>query len=86
MPTIRESIDPKAMHQGEWGQMVRKKLGISKDPEAVDAPPPPIIEDTEARQQDTADMLRKRKGRAAAMLTGGNAGAPQTASRTLLGG
>jgi hypothetical protein len=51
------------------------------------APAPPVLEDTSATQQQTADQLRMRKGRAAAILTGpGGAGVPQTASKTLLGG
>ena len=50
------------------------------------APAPPTIEDTDATQQDYQDMLRKRQGRAAAILTGPNgAGAPTTATKTLLG-
>lgn len=51
------------------------------------APAPPVIEDTAATQQQTADKLRMRKGRAAAILTpAGGAGTPMTASKTLLGG
>lgn len=50
------------------------------------APAPPVIEDTSATQQQYADQLRQRKGRAAAVLTGGNAGTPTTAAKTLLGG
>lgn len=48
-------------------------------------PPPPVIEDTEAKQQDEADRLRMRKGRAAANLTQGAAGVPMTAAKVLLG-
>ncbi len=58
---------------------------LPRNPGAPTAPPPPIIEDTEGRQQDTADMLRRRRGRAASVLTDGNAGVPMTASKTLLG-
>lgn len=51
------------------------------------APPPPVIEDTTATQQQYQDMLRRRQGRASAILTGpAGAGTPQTASKTLLGG
>jgi hypothetical protein len=51
------------------------------------APAPPVLEDTGAMQQQTADQLRMRKGRASAILTpAGGAGTPQTASKTLLGG
>lgn len=50
------------------------------------APAPPVIEDTYATQQQTADQLRMRKGRASAILTQGNPGTPMTASKTLLGG
>jgi len=56
-----------------------------RKPDAPGAPPPPIIEDTAGREQDTADMLRRRRGRAASVLTDGNAGVPLTASKTLLG-
>lgn len=50
------------------------------------APAPPVIEDTSATQQQTADQLRMRKGRAAAILTNGNPGTATTAAKTLLGG
>lgn len=50
------------------------------------APAPPVIEDTSAAQQQAADQLRMRKGRASAILTGGNPGTPTTAAKTLLGG
>lgn len=53
---------------------------------ATAAPPPPVIEDTAAKQQEYGDMLRRRKGRASAILTSGNSPAPVTASKTLLGG
>lgn len=49
------------------------------------APPPPVIEDTAAQEQEYKDQLRRRKGRASSILTGGNAGTPATASKTLLG-
>lgn len=50
------------------------------------APAPPVIEDTAATQQQAADRLRMRQGRASAILTQGNPGTPQTAAKTLLGG
>jgi hypothetical protein len=50
-------------------------------------PPPPVIEDTAATQQQYQDQLRKRNGRASAILTGPSGpGTPMTASKTLLGG
>ena len=56
-------------------------------PKTPAAPPPPTMEDTAAVQQQTADQLRARQGRASAILTGyGGAATPQTASKTLLGG
>lgn len=55
---------------------------------SVQAPPPPTIEDTEATKQDYADALRRRRGRAASILTDQRKGsAPvSTAAKTLLGG
>lgn len=49
--------------------------------------PPPVIEDTAGKAQDYQDALRRRKGRAAAILTdqSGKAPAPSTAPKTLLG-
>lgn len=55
-------------------------------PAATPAPPPPVIEDTSAKAQEYQDMLRKRQGRAANILTDRQASqAPQTAAKTLLG-
>jgi hypothetical protein len=51
----------------------------------AEAPPPPVIEDTAAKQQEYGDLLRRRKGRASAILTKDNSAAPVTASKTLLG-
>jgi len=78
LPSIKQSFDPHSYHKQVWRKMNPKA-------EPPNAPPPPVIEDTEARQQDEADLLRRRKGRAAAVLTGGNAGVPMTASKVLLG-
>lgn len=49
-------------------------------------PPPPTVDDTAGAQQDYADQLAKRKGRASTILTNSSSqGAPTTASKTLLG-
>ena len=54
--------------------------------QSAPAPAPPTLTDTDGAQQDYADMLRKRQGRAAAILTGPQgAGTPTTATKTLLG-
>lgn len=54
-------------------------------PKTSAAPPPPTVEDTAATQQDYADQLRRRQGRASAILT--QSGPPaQTAAKQLLGG
>ena len=55
-----------------------------KVPQAAPLPPPPVIEDTDAVQQEAYDALRRRKGRASAIVTQGPA--PATASKVLLGG
>lgn len=53
-------------------------------PAVAPPPAPPTIEDTAAKEQEQADRLRRRKGRAAAILD--KAGTvPQTASKQLLG-
>ena len=57
----------------------------SSRPKPVKAPPPPVIEDTEATQQDYADMLRRRRGRAASILSDKAPQQPQTAAKVLLG-
>jgi hypothetical protein len=54
-------------------------------PKVTAAPPPPVIEDTQAAQQDYADMLRRRQGRASSILHDKSAPAPQTAAKVLLG-
>jgi hypothetical protein len=46
-------------------------------------PPPPTIEDTSAKEQEAYDALRRRRGRAAAIVNQGPA--PMTAAKTLLG-
>lgn len=56
-------------------------------PKTQEAPPPPTIEDTAGTAQDQADMLRRRRGRASAILTDrANQQAPTTAGKALLGG
>lgn len=81
-PTVRATLDPvaatKDIHSRHKAEMDRGK------PE-IQAPPPPIIEDTEARMQDEADRLRRRRGRAASILSSQSA-PPPTAAKTLLGG
>lgn len=54
---------------------------------SVQAPPPPVVEDTDATKQDYADSLRRRRGRAASILTTkAEASQPvNTAAKTLLG-
>lgn len=54
-----------------------------KVPAQQPLPPPPVIEDTAAKQQEAYDALRRRKGRAASILSDG--ATPQTATKTLLG-
>lgn len=77
LPSVGESLNPHAFHKRKYNEM--------KAPKVAAIAPPPVIEDTAGREQDTADALRRRKGRAAAVLSGGDAGVPMTASKTLLG-
>jgi hypothetical protein len=46
-----------------------------------------VVEDTAAKAQDYQDALRRRRGRAASILTDrtGGMAAPQTAAKALLG-
>lgn len=53
-------------------------------PKAPAPAPPPVVEDTQAKQQEYGDVLRRRRGRAASILAG-QAPAPQTAAKALLG-
>ena len=55
-----------------------------KVPAAQPLPPPPVIEDTAAQEQEAYDALRRRRGRAASIVNQGPA--PQTAAKSLLGG
>jgi len=52
---------------------------------ATQPEPPPVVEDTEGGAQDYKDMLRKRRGRAASVLTKSEQPAADTAAKTLLG-
>lgn len=77
-----------------------KKLGLISDgggvPLAMPAPPAPppsredagaSVDDAAAKVQEEEDRLRRRKGRAATVLTGDQgAGLPNTAAKTLTGG
>lgn len=58
---------------------------IPPPPPIPEPPPAPTIDDaTKARENE--DALRRRKGRAATVLTGSaGAGAPRTATKALLG-
>ena len=49
------------------------------------APPPPVIEDTAGKEQEQADMLRRRRGRAASILSDRTGALPVTAAKQLLG-
>lgn len=55
-----------------------------KPPQAIDAPPPPTIEDAESSREAESARLRRRRGRAAAVVNDGSV--PMTAAKTLLGG
>jgi hypothetical protein len=56
-----------------------------KAPAMQPLPPPPVIEDTSAKEQEAYDALRRRRGRAAAILHG-DGPQPVTAAKSLLGG
>lgn len=91
-PTVKETLDPvsgardmRNLVEGKGNRSADVNPLSPKKPAAPGAPPPPIIEDVAGREQDTMDMLRRRRGRAASVLTDGNAGVPMTASKTLLG-
>ena len=85
IPNAKNAWNPDHLRTGPVGEKVHNRLGISTNKPAPTTPPPPTIEDTEGAQQDEADRLRRRKGRAAAVLTQGQAGVPQTAGKVLLG-
>lgn len=76
-------MDPGIFATRDLHYRIQKQL--NPEGPSPDAPPPPVIEDTEGRQQDEADRLRRRKGRAAAVLTNGAPGVPMTATKILLG-
>lgn len=58
-------------------------------PVPVVTAPPPVIEDTASQAENASDELRRRKGRAATILSGGNqsggTGTPSVGTKTLLG-
>lgn len=81
-PTIRQTLVPHKARQ-DIRNRVDRIMGWDVQPTAPDAPPPPVIEDTEARRQDEADRLRRRRGRASAVVNDGST--PMTASKVLLG-
>lgn len=69
---------------------VFKKPKVPAPPPPPTPPPPPVVEDTAARAQADADALRRRKGRAATLLTGrsntgGDTGGVTTGTKQLLG-
>lgn len=89
LPSVKASLRPdvgaRDMYNIASGQPRAEEAMLGKAKPVPKAPPPPVVEDTEARQQDYGDALRRRRGRAASILTAGNSGAPMTASRVLLG-
>lgn len=62
----------------------KKQMGWDQQAQAPDVAPPPVIEDVEGTRQDAADALRRRRGRASAIVNDGST--PMTASKVLLGG
>lgn len=59
-----------------------------KPAQPPEPPPPPVREDAEAVAENNANMLRRRRGRAASILTadaGDSASNPVTAAAQLLG-
>jgi hypothetical protein len=62
------------------------KPDVPQLPAPAAPPPPPTIEDASLKGQQDADMLKKRRGRAATILTGQDgAAAPNVATKALLG-
>ncbi len=55
-----------------------------KAPAPAPLPPPPALEDTALKAEQYESMLRKRRGRAAAILSARGDSA-ETAAKTLLG-
>lgn len=52
-------------------------------PTPAAAPPPPAVEDVDAKKQEYQSRLRQRRGRVAAVMNEG--GTAETASKVLLG-
>ena len=57
----------------------------SAQPQVPLVPPPPLIQDTAAAAQNAMDSLRRRRGRAASILSGLETATPNVATKTLLG-
>ena len=89
-PSIKATLHP-GVGLGDMANVASGKKRDGRDifapkmPGVPDAPPPPVIEDTQGAQQDEADRLRRRRGRAASFLSGNSLGQPATASKVLLG-
>lgn len=84
MPSVKETFSPGAFVRGPIGERMREKAGLRQPPQAIDAPPPPTIEDAESSREAESARLRRRRGRAAAVVNDGSV--PMTAAKTLLGG
>lgn len=84
--TAREVFDPHHFRTNSKAEKRHGALGIHQaGPPKIDAPPPPTIDDAEGRAQDEGDRLRRRRGRASAILSDRSAPAPLTSAKTLLG-
>lgn len=58
-------------------------FGKPKTPQVVMPPPTPVVDES-AKERSERDALARRRGRRATVIAGA-AGAPKTASKTLLG-
>lgn len=76
------------------GGMMRGLFGAVKEasgaaPQVIQPAPPPVIEDTQVRAEQAADEMRKRRGRAATILSdqsqGQTTGAGSVGTNALLG-
>lgn len=62
------------------------KPDVPKLPTPAAPPPPPTVEDAGVKAEQDADALKKRRGRAATILTGQDgASAPNVGTKSLLG-
>jgi hypothetical protein len=59
------------------------KPKVPKPPPVVPPPPTPMLDDAGEGARREAEAMAKRKGRAASILTGGDAAAPMTTSTKL---